>query len=46
MRIIRGQAVPNKTEGLIDHAWLTKEEIESKVGKDYFKAVEGMLSDI
>lgn len=46
MRIIRGQAKPNKKEGLVGHAWLTKEEIKEKVSADYWKAVEPMLSDL
>lgn len=45
MRIIRGQAKPNKSEGLVDFAWLTKEEIKDKVAADYWQAVEPMLSD-
>ena len=44
MRIIRGQAKPNEEEGLVDFAWLTKEEIKGKVSKDYWTAVEPMLS--
>jgi large subunit ribosomal protein L46 len=46
MRVVRGQAVPNQKEGLIDFAWLTKEEIKEKVSEDYWKAVEPMLSDL
>lgn len=45
MRVIRGQARPNKKEGLVDFAWLTKEEIKDKVTKDYWEAVEPMLSE-
>ncbi|SGY20589.1 BQ5605_C016g08101 [Microbotryum silenes-dioicae] len=46
MRIVRGQAVPNKKEGLVDFAWLTKEEIREKVSQGYWEAVEPMLSDV
>jgi len=46
MRVVRGQAVPNQKEGLIDYAWLTKEEIKEKVSEDYWIAVEPMLSDM
>ncbi|ORY89446.1 hypothetical protein BCR35DRAFT_300632 [Leucosporidium creatinivorum] len=46
MRVIRGQAKPNKKEGLVGHAWLTKEEVKEKVSADYWKAVEPMLSDL
>jgi len=46
MRVVRGQAVPNQKEGLIDYAWLTKEEIKEKVSEDYWTAVEAMLSDM
>ncbi|SCV72220.1 BQ2448_4914 [Microbotryum intermedium] len=46
MRIIRGQAEPNKKEGLVDFAWLTKEEIREKVSTGYWEAVEPMLSDV
>lgn len=46
MRVIRGQAVPNKKEGLVGHAWLTKEEIKEKVTPAYWEAVEPMLSDL
>lgn len=45
MRIIRGQAVPNKGEGLVDFAWLTKEEVQEKVSSEYWDAVEPMLSE-
>ncbi|KAK4701876.1 large subunit ribosomal protein L46, partial [Phenoliferia sp. Uapishka_3] len=45
MRVIRGQAVPNKKEGLVDFAWLTKEEVKEKVSEDYWSAVEPILSD-
>ncbi|GAA5844112.1 hypothetical protein JCM5353_001092 [Sporobolomyces roseus] len=46
MRVVRGQAVPNQKEGLVDYAWLTKEEIKEKVSEDYWNAVEPMLSDL
>ncbi|KAK4053914.1 glycosylphosphatidylinositol anchor biosynthesis [Microbotryomycetes sp. JL221] len=45
MRVIRGQAKPNAKEGLVDFAWLTKEEIKAKVSADYWEAVSPMLSD-
>lgn len=47
MRIIRGQVVPNNAEGLVDFAWLTKEEVHERVGGDensYWTAVKHMLS--
>lgn len=46
MRMIRGQAKPNQKEGLVDYAWLTKEEIKDKVSSEYWTAVEPMLSDL
>ncbi|GAA5898057.1 mitochondrial 54S ribosomal protein mL46 MRPL17 [Sporobolomyces salmoneus] len=46
MRVVRGQAVPNQKEGLIDFAWLTKEEIKEKVDEKYWQAVEPLLSDL
>lgn len=46
MRVIRGQAKPNKKEGLVDFAWLTKEEVREKVTPEYWQAVEPMLSDM
>lgn len=46
MRVIRGQAKPNKKEGLVDFAWLTKEEIKEKVSADYWSAIEPILSDL
>ncbi|KAK4054445.1 glycosylphosphatidylinositol anchor biosynthesis [Microbotryomycetes sp. JL201] len=45
MRVIRGQTKPNKNEGLVDFAWLTKEEIKEKVSPEYWDAIEPMLSD-
>ncbi|GAA5988574.1 hypothetical protein JCM10908_003626 [Rhodotorula pacifica] len=45
MRMIRGQAVPNQKEGIVDFAWLTKEEIKDKVSSEYWQAVEPILSD-
>ncbi|KAL7337272.1 NUDIX hydrolase domain-like protein, partial [Rhodotorula toruloides] len=45
MRIIRGQVEPNKQEGIVDFAWLTKEEVKEKVSPEYWEAVEPMLSD-
>lgn len=45
MRMIRGQAVPNQKEGIVDFAWLTKEEIKDKVSEEYWQAVEPILSD-
>ncbi|GAA5937814.1 hypothetical protein JCM1841_004066 [Sporobolomyces salmonicolor] len=46
MRVVRGQAVPNQKEGLVDYAWLTKEEVKDKVSPEYWAAVEPMLSDL
>ncbi|GAA6064629.1 hypothetical protein JCM10212_000598 [Sporobolomyces blumeae] len=46
MRVVRGQAVPNQKEGLVDYAWLTKEEVKDKVSKEYWDAVEPILSDM
>jgi large subunit ribosomal protein L46 len=45
MRILRGQVEPNKQEGIVDFAWLTKEEVKEKVSPEYWAAVEPMLSD-
>lgn len=45
MRVLRGQAKPNKEEGLVDYAWLTKEEVKDSVTKSYWAAVEPILSD-
>ncbi|GAA5868010.1 hypothetical protein JCM3774_001566 [Rhodotorula dairenensis] len=45
MRMIRGQAVPNEKEGIVDFAWLTKEEVKDKVSEEYWQAVEPILSD-
>ncbi|BGP28238.1 hypothetical protein JCM10295v2_007225 [Rhodotorula toruloides] len=45
MRIIRGQVEPNKQEGIVDFAWLTKEEVKEKVSPEYWAAIEPMLSD-
>ncbi|POY72819.1 NUDIX hydrolase [Rhodotorula taiwanensis] len=45
MRMIRGQAVPNQKEGIVDFAWLTKEEVKDKVSAEYWQAVEPILSD-
>ncbi|KAL8290452.1 hypothetical protein RQP46_002710 [Phenoliferia psychrophenolica] len=45
MRVIRGQAQPNKAEGLVDFAWLTKEEVKEAVSEDYWASVEPILSD-
>ncbi|BGP20988.1 hypothetical protein JCM10213_000184 [Rhodosporidiobolus nylandii] len=45
-RIVRGQVVPNKKEGIVDFAWLTKEEVRDKVDQKYWESVEGMLSDL
>lgn len=45
MRMIRGQAVPNAKEGIVDFAWLTKEEVKDKVASEYWDAVAPALSD-
>ncbi|GAA6001954.1 mitochondrial 54S ribosomal protein mL46 MRPL17 [Rhodotorula paludigena] len=45
MRVIRGQAVPSQKEGIVDFAWLTKEEVQKRVSPDYWQAIEPMLSD-
>ncbi|GAA5838115.1 hypothetical protein JCM11251_004711 [Rhodosporidiobolus azoricus] len=46
MRMIRGQCVPNQKEGIVDFAWLTKEEVKDKVDAAYWKEVEPLLSDL
>ncbi|GAA5858029.1 hypothetical protein JCM8547_006670 [Rhodosporidiobolus lusitaniae] len=46
MRIIRGQCVSNQKEGIVDFAWLTKEEVKDKVDPKYWDEVEGILSDL
>ncbi|KPV72839.1 uncharacterized protein RHOBADRAFT_55515 [Rhodotorula graminis WP1] len=45
MRIVRGQPVPNAKEGIVDFAWLTKEEVKDKVSTEYWDAVAPALSD-
>ncbi|GAA5852871.1 hypothetical protein JCM9279_006209 [Rhodotorula babjevae] len=45
MRIVRGQPVPNAKEGIVDYAWLTKEEVKDKVSSEYWDAVAPALSD-
>ena len=42
--ILAGQVRPNG-QNVTDFAWLTKEEIESRVEKDYWTGVKDMLSD-
>lgn len=42
--IFSGQARPDG-KGATDFAWLTKEEIETKVEAKYWTAVKDMLSD-
>jgi large subunit ribosomal protein L46 len=41
--VLRGQARPNEKEGIVDFAWLTKEEIEKRVDEQYWAAVRPML---
>lgn len=38
-----GQVQP--AEGIQDFAWLTKQEIEQRVDKEYWQNVKDMLSD-
>jgi len=45
MRIVRGQPVPNAKDGIVDYAWLTKEEVKDKVSTEYWDAVAPALSD-
>ncbi|KAF8894442.1 39S mitochondrial ribosomal protein L46-domain-containing protein [Infundibulicybe gibba] len=42
--IMAGQAKPNG-KSINDFAWLTKQEIETRVGKDYWDGVKDILSD-
>ncbi len=42
--ILAGQARPDG-KNVTDFAWLTKEEIESRVEKDYWASVKDILSD-
>ncbi|GAA5989591.1 hypothetical protein JCM11641_002757 [Rhodosporidiobolus odoratus] len=47
-RILRGQVhlgPAQKKEGIVDFAWLTKEEVKDKVDPAYWDKVEGMMSD-
>ncbi|GAA6024791.1 hypothetical protein JCM10207_005587 [Rhodosporidiobolus poonsookiae] len=44
LRILRGQAVPNKKEGIVDFAWLTKEEVRERVDPKYWAEVEGLMT--
>ena len=43
--ILAGQVRPDG-KNVTDFAWLTKEEIETRVDKDYWAGVRDMLSDI
>lgn len=43
MRAVRGQ--PKAVSKGAEFAWLTKEEVEQKVGKEYWAAVGPILSD-
>lgn len=46
-RLLRGQAKITelgKKEGLTDFAWLTREEIEARIPKDMWEAIEPALS--
>ncbi|TFK55013.1 hypothetical protein OE88DRAFT_1653625 [Heliocybe sulcata] len=42
--IMAGQVRPNGTN-VLDYAWLTKEEMEERLDKEYWVAVRDMLSD-
>ena len=42
--ILAGQARPNG-KNVTDFAWLTKEEIEPRVEKDYWASVKDILSN-
>ncbi|KAH0584115.1 hypothetical protein H2248_009684 [Termitomyces sp. 'cryptogamus'] len=42
--ILAGQIHPNPT-AILDFAWLTKQEIETRVDKDYWDCVKDILSD-
>lgn len=44
-RYMRGNAEPNKEEGLVDFAWCTREEMQERVDAAYFAAVEPALSE-
>lgn len=39
-----GQVKPDQTV-VLEFAWLTKQEIETRMAKDYWEAVKDMLSD-
>lgn len=44
-RIMAGQAdLSNNEYGDNDFQWLSKEEVEEKVGRNYWRAVSGMLT--
>ena len=42
--ILAGQVRPND-QNVTDFAWLTKQEIEPRVEKDYWASVKDILSD-
>lgn len=44
--ILRGQAAPQKDAGVVEHAWLTKEEIQERVDPNYWAAVGGLLNTL
>lgn len=45
-RIMDGQVdLKNNKMGLRDFNWLTKEEIKTKLDKDYYHAVRNMMAD-
>ena len=43
--IFAGQAKVDNKE-IVDFAWVTKQELESYVHKDYYAAVQDMLSEL
>lgn len=43
--ILSGQVHAPKDNGVQDFAWLTKQEMEGRLEKDYWNGVKDMLSD-
>jgi large subunit ribosomal protein L46 len=43
--ILAGQAKPQEL-GISDFAWLTKQEIESRVSREYWDQTKDMLSEL
>jgi large subunit ribosomal protein L46 len=42
---MRGEAKPNKEEGLVDYAWCTREELKEKVDGQYYESIKHALAE-